>query len=823
MAHLHSIYDTDLHFIIDPIARRISSESGKVTLMQKDHNSERFTFEVPRYIEGHDMSLTDIVQVHYNNLEAASPKRQNKDIYPVLDLQISPDSDDMVIFSWLISGNATQYVGSLNFIVRFVCYNGEEIVYQWWSDTYTQIKIAATMDNTGEAVDLDDTDILESWRQQCIQAVFESEVFSTLEAQGKSYVNQAKVYAEQAREISGLNTIDDIVEDMRSVMTADISAPGWYRVAEYFAGTSVVGVQGAFGNSCDIFIKTSYRNTPTMVADIALKSRHLNQNFYTLLSGSSTDRCIDKIRYVYDKTAVKAYLEIHYTKTISNAVNIELTRIRDSSNVYLWKTIAPVLTEETVNGITVTATHEIPTNANPLTNMDVAQFSGTDYLGTSVLEKALIVPIGVHQFRLQGDSYAGTDLPSSNYKYGNTTIYKRSDKAVNVILWGASRARSIAKNDYNGETWSGWQTYATIEDLANSLDEWQSKLDTVQTTSSVQSVSAAGWYRIAEYESTTESSANGAAANVCDILIKRGFSNTLSEYHLLRLRATYNSIEIASLDDKSGVQLVTQARHVVDTSTHKSYIEIYYKSDAANGIHCTVMMGKDRLRLWQAITPTLTSETVDGVTVTTTYDIPANASPVTDLDLNALINGTTTVAKATYASTAGSAPASDVYPWAKASTKPSYAKSEVGLGNVDNTADSAKSVKYAADAGNASKLGDNSPSYFATAESVNKIVSGATTVSKATSATTATLDSAGNDIATTIANLIAEIAVERARISQLSSLPYGSTTGDSELMGIRIDVNGVEHDNAGDAVRAQFLVRNVKYVTVKEAPEVSIV
>ena len=43
----------------------------------------------------------------------------------------------------------------------------------------------------------------------------------------------------------------------------------------------------------------------------------------------------------------------------------------------------------------------------------------------------------------------------------------------------------------------------------------------------------------------------------------------------------------------------------------------------------------------------------------------------------------------------GSAPASDVYSWAKAATKPSYTKSEVGLGSVDNTADSAKSVSYA--------------------------------------------------------------------------------------------------------------------------------
>lgn len=68
-------------------------------------------------------------------------------------------------------------------------------------------------------------------------------------------------------------------------------------------------------------------------------------------------------------------------------------------------------------------------------------------------------------------------------------------------------------------------------------------------------------------------------------------------------------------------------------------------------------------------------------------------------------------------------PASDVPAWAKAASKPSYTKVEVGLGNVDNTADSAKSVKYAISAGSASsattasKLGTNAgsltqPVYF---------------------------------------------------------------------------------------------------------------
>lgn len=75
-----------------------------------------------------------------------------------------------------------------------------------------------------------------------------------------------------------------------------------------------------------------------------------------------------------------------------------------------------------------------------------------------------------------------------------------------------------------------------------------------------------------------------------------------------------------------------------------------------------------------------------------------------------------------------SMPASDVSAWAKAPTKPTYTKAEVGLSNVDNTADSNKSVKYAASAGSASS---------------------ATKASTANSATKATQDSAGQQINTT--------------------------------------------------------------------------
>ena len=55
MAHLHEVRDTDKHFVIDPTTRAITNNSGKNVLMQGDHNSEIYTFEIPKMVEGHEL------------------------------------------------------------------------------------------------------------------------------------------------------------------------------------------------------------------------------------------------------------------------------------------------------------------------------------------------------------------------------------------------------------------------------------------------------------------------------------------------------------------------------------------------------------------------------------------------------------------------------------------------------------------------------------------------------------------------------------------------------------------------------------------------
>lgn len=167
MAHLHSIYDTDKHFKINPITRKIISESPKTTLMQYDHNSERFTFEIPRFIEGHDMSLSDSVRIHYINIGQTSTDRQSG-VYEVDDVQISPDSNDVVIFSWLISRNCTQFNGTLNFAIRFNCVANEELDYSWGTGIFAGIKVSNGLDNSEVTID-SYIDILEQWKREFLE------------------------------------------------------------------------------------------------------------------------------------------------------------------------------------------------------------------------------------------------------------------------------------------------------------------------------------------------------------------------------------------------------------------------------------------------------------------------------------------------------------------------------------------------------------------------------------------------------------------------------------------------------------------------------
>lgn len=170
MAHSHLVADNDLYFTIDAESRSITCLDEKApTISHMDHNSEYFTFEIPRYIEGHDMMLCDVVQVHYINVSSGNSISQNTGIYEITDLQIDPDDETTLLCSWLISQSATSLVGSLNFALRFACTFAGKISYAWSTAPFTGVAITQTVDNTNIVIE-QYTDVIQKWYNELVVA-----------------------------------------------------------------------------------------------------------------------------------------------------------------------------------------------------------------------------------------------------------------------------------------------------------------------------------------------------------------------------------------------------------------------------------------------------------------------------------------------------------------------------------------------------------------------------------------------------------------------------------------------------------------------------
>lgn len=168
--HAHPVIDSDHHYIVDPITRQVyNSKSAKNSVMQYDHNSERLTFEVPRYVEGHDMSLCNATKIHYINIDSEAGK-EYADCCDVEDLKVNPDDMSTVICSWLIARQSTQLAGPLFFLVQFACTDAAgNVTYEWYTDINEDVTVNKGMNNGVPSV-VEYTDILEQWRSKLFGA-----------------------------------------------------------------------------------------------------------------------------------------------------------------------------------------------------------------------------------------------------------------------------------------------------------------------------------------------------------------------------------------------------------------------------------------------------------------------------------------------------------------------------------------------------------------------------------------------------------------------------------------------------------------------------
>ena len=197
--HIHPVVDDDPNFSIDTRTRAITLVSSEtLMLIQGDHNSEKFTFEMPRYVDGHDMSLCDRVQVHFINVDGENPELYSADIYSVDDLEVI--NENVVRYTWLISQTATTHPGTLNFAIRFACTKDSEITYVWNTASYTGVLVVKSVDSA-PAIVKTYGNILDEWY----------DTFLSAGATGVQMVNDA---------IPG--AIEQVLTDSRDRFTAEL-------------------------------------------------------------------------------------------------------------------------------------------------------------------------------------------------------------------------------------------------------------------------------------------------------------------------------------------------------------------------------------------------------------------------------------------------------------------------------------------------------------------------------------------------------------------------------------------------------------------------
>lgn len=165
MPHKNKIIDKDPCFEVEPITRAIRNVSStKTTLMQFDHNSERFSFTLPRFIEGHDMMESTKAEVHYLNVDTPG-------LYDITDLSIDEADENKLKCTWLISQNATLKSGSLHFSLRFSCVAEDgSVEYAWNTGIHQGITITKGMNNT-EVIIEQNADVLEQIKAELKESI----------------------------------------------------------------------------------------------------------------------------------------------------------------------------------------------------------------------------------------------------------------------------------------------------------------------------------------------------------------------------------------------------------------------------------------------------------------------------------------------------------------------------------------------------------------------------------------------------------------------------------------------------------------------------
>ena len=193
------VKDFDSPFVVDPTTRKITNEGLKdKVLICGDHDSERFTFKIPRFIEGRDVAACNSVQVHYVNV--GKNGKTSTGVYQIDDLNVYPFTNNILTCSWLISNNATKHEGRLKFMLRFATIENEaEITYAWYTEVFDGVPVLERIDSD-ETFQEEYIDIITQWK---------ASVMEELKEYVDAYQIRTSNWIEKRTDSKGVITISD--------------------------------------------------------------------------------------------------------------------------------------------------------------------------------------------------------------------------------------------------------------------------------------------------------------------------------------------------------------------------------------------------------------------------------------------------------------------------------------------------------------------------------------------------------------------------------------------------------------------------------------
>lgn len=209
--------------------------------------------------------------------------------------------------------------------------------------------------NAGDEADLmepNSSALLCEMRISCVLCISgRAEV--SVELKSGLYALQSELQAANL-EISELK--ENIIPGYVTGTTFEVNAQGWYRIAEAYSRDYF-----ELENSCVISIKIKHRWYSNEYKKMQLLNINDKQKFVCLSSCSASNK-LNKIRLTHDASDGKIWIEVYYSRDdeISGFASIEdAIGLADNAN---WRAIQPEKTEESVSGVEVKASLDLPDN-----------------------------------------------------------------------------------------------------------------------------------------------------------------------------------------------------------------------------------------------------------------------------------------------------------------------------------------------------------------------------------------------------------------------------------------------------------------------------